>query len=74
MINDLDYEGIKLLVSKKDYCRTERQNNIGINVFCYQNNLTYRVYLSDQKFENCMDLLLIADENKSHYVYIRDFN
>ena len=28
MINDLDYEGIKFPVSKKDYCRIERQNNI----------------------------------------------
>ena len=34
----------------------------------------YPVYVSDQKFENCMDLLLISDENKSHYVYIKDFN
>ena len=36
--------------------------------------MTYPVYVSDQKFENCVDLLLIADENKSHYVYIKDFN
>ena len=28
MINDLAYEGINFLVSKKDYCRTERQHNI----------------------------------------------
>ena len=32
MINDLDYEGIKLPVSKKDYSRIGRQNNICINV------------------------------------------
>ena len=74
IINDLDYEGIKFLVSKKDYCRIERQNNICINVSCYENGLTYPVYVSDQKFENCMDLLLITNENKSHYVYIKDFN
>ena len=48
MINDLDYEGIKFPVSKKDYCRIERQNNICINVFCYENGLTYPVYVSDQ--------------------------
>ena len=73
MINDLDYEGIKFPVSKKDYCRIERQNNICINVFCYENNMTYPVYVSDQKFEKCMDLFLISNENKSHYVYIKDF-
>ena len=74
MINDLNHEGIKFPVSKKDYCRTERQKNICINVFCYENNLTYPVSLSDQKFENFIALLLLSDENKSHYVYIKDFN
>ena len=42
-------------------------------MFCYENNLVYRVYVSNEKFENCMDLLMITDENKSHYVYIKDF-
>ena len=66
MINDLDYEEIEFPVSKKDYWRIERQNNICINVFCYENGLTYPVYISDQKFGDCIDLLLISNENKSH--------
>ena len=74
MIDDLDYEGIKFPVSKKDYCRIERHNKIFIDVFCYQKGLTYPVYVSDQKFHNSMDLLLVSNENKSHYVYIKDFN
>ena len=73
MINDPNYEGNKCSVSKKDYCRNERQNNICINAFCYENRLTDPVYLSDQKFRDCMDLLLISNENKSHYDYIKDF-
>ena len=28
---------------------------------------------SKQRFENSMDLFLIFDEDKSHYVYIKDF-
>ena len=48
MINDLDYEGIKFPVKKTpDYSKIERQNNICINVFCYESGLTYPVYLSD---------------------------
>ena len=39
MISKLDYEGIKFPVSKKDYCEIERQNNICINVFCYESGL-----------------------------------
>ena len=57
-----------------DYCKIERQNNIFIKVFCYENKLAYPVYLPDQRFKDCMDLLLISDKSKSHYVYIKDFN
>ena len=74
MINDLDYEGISFPISKRDYCKIERKNNIYINLFSYENDLNYPVYVSDQKFRNYMDLLLITDKNKSHYVYIKDFN
>ena len=74
MINDLNYEGSEFPVSKKDYCKIERQSNICINVFCYENGLIYSVYLSNEKFENCIDLLLITDENKSRYGYIKDFD
>ena len=34
------------------------KNNICINAFCYENKLTFPIYISDQKFENSMDLLL----------------
>ena len=74
MINNLDYVGIAFPVSKKDIAKIERQSNICVNVSCYENELTYPVYLSDQKFRDSMDLLLVSDENKSHYVYIKDFN
>ena len=73
-INDLDYEGIKMPVSKQDFSRLEKKNNTCINVFCHENELAFPVYISDQKYENCMDLLLTTKENKSHYVYIKDFN
>ena len=73
MINGLNYEGIKLPVSKKDYCRMKRHNNICINAFCCESGLTYPVYVSDQKFHNSMGFLVISDENKSHYVCIKNF-
>ena len=36
-------------------------------VFCYENKLTFPIYVSDQKFENSMELLLLIDGDKSHY-------
>ena len=73
MVNDLDYKDIKFIVSKKDDKKIEQKNNIYINVLCYENGLTYPVHISKQKFEDYMDLL-INDENKSQYVYIKDFS
>ena len=31
-------------------------------------------FVSDQKFENSIELLLLIDDDKSHYIYIKDFN
>ena len=43
-------------------------------MFGYENKLVFPIYVSDQKFEDSMDLLLLIDDDKSHYVYIKDFN
>ena len=66
--------GVKIPVQEKDFSKIEKKNNICINVFCYENKLVFPIYISDQKFENSMDLLLVIYENKSHSVYIKDFD
>ena len=43
-------------------------------MFGYENRLVFPIYVSDQKFENSMDLLLLIDNDKPHYVYIKDFD
>ena len=50
------------------------KNNICINVFGYKNGLVFPIYVSDQKFEDSMDLLILIDDDKLHYVYIKDFD
>ena len=45
MVNNLDYEGIKFPESKADYCKIEQKNDVWINVFCYENNLTYPLHI-----------------------------
>ena len=79
MANTLNYSDIDFLISKKDYCKIEKQNNICINVFSYDNGIIYPIYVTNEKFSDSIDLLLILEcnshgENKSHYVYIKDFN
>ena len=58
LINKFDYEGINFPVSKKNYYKTEVQNRVCVNVFVYENKIVYPVYLSNQKFNDNMDLLL----------------
>ena len=70
----LDYDGIEFPVQEKDFNKIEVKNNICINVFGYENGLVFPIYISDQKFEDSMDLLLLIDDNKSHYMYIKHFN
>ena len=74
MINSLDYSDVKFLFSRKGYSQIEKKNNICINVFGYENGSVYLVHVLDKKFEDLMDILLITDDNKSHYVYVKDFD
>ena len=60
-------------MQEKDFKKIEVKNNISINVFGYENGLFFPIYISDQKFEDSMDLLLLLDDDKSHYVYIKNF-
>ena len=59
---------------EKTFSKSEKKNNICINVYCYEKKLIFPMHISDQKCENSMKLLLVIGENKSHYVYIKDFD
>ena len=68
----LDYDGIEFPVQEKDFSKIEVKNNICINVFGYEEKLVFPIYVSNRKFEDVMDLLLLIDDDKSHYVYIKN--
>ena len=61
---------IEFPVQEKEIDNIEVRNNICINVFDYKNRLVFPIFVSDQKFEDSIDLLLLTDDDKSHYVYI----
>ena len=61
-------------MQENDFSKIEMKNNICINVFGYENELVFSICISNQKFENSMNLLLLVDDDKLHYVYIKDFN
>ena len=72
--SNLNYEGIEFPVQEKDFSKTEVQNNSSINAFGYENELVYPIFISKQKFEDSMDLLQVYEDDKLHYVYIKDFD
>ena len=72
LINGLMKE-LNFLCEEKIFSKIEKKNNIFINVFCYGNNQTFPIYISNQKFKNSIDVLLVMNENKSYHVYIKDF-
>ena len=61
-IKNLDYQGIKFPVTIKQINKIEKQNNIRINVFGYENKQSYPIYISKEKFKDDMNLLLITND------------
>ena len=73
-IEKLDYSGIEFPVGVKYYNKIEKQNSININVFGYENKQPYPIYVSKEKYEDHMELLLVTENENMHYVLIKDFN
>ena len=74
LVNNFNYDGVEFPVRENSFSKIEIKNKIGINVYYYESKLTFPVYISDQQFKNSVDLLQIFDGDKSHYVYINDFD
>ena len=70
----LDYSGVEFPVSVKHYNKIEKQNSINISVFGYEDKQPYPIYVSKEKYEDHMELLLITENENKHYVLIKDFN
>ena len=73
-LEKLDYSGIEFPIKINQYNKIEKQNEININVFGYENKQPYPIYVSKEKYKNHMELLLITEKENKHYVLIKDFN
>ena len=73
-IDKLNYTGIEFPVTIKQLNKIEKQNEININVFGYEEKQPYPIYISKEKHEDHMELLLITRDENKHYVLIKDFN
>ena len=73
-IKNLDYTGIKFLVTIKQINVVGKQNQINIDVFGYEDGQPYPLFISKEKFEDHMEILLLSENENKHFVLIKDFN
>ena len=59
LAKELGYNEIEFHVQEKDSSKIETRNSICINVFGYENGLTFPICIKEKKLENVMDLLLV---------------
>ena len=58
-ISNLDHNGIEFPLQEKDFNKIEVKHNICINVFGYEDELVFPIYVSGQKCKDSMDLMMI---------------
>ena len=71
----LDFKDAKFPVKIRDIHKIEKKSSVGISVFGYENKEKHPIYVSKERCEEKhVDLLLIQEEGRRHYVLIKDFN
>ena len=68
--DDLDWDGINFPVSTRDINRFESRNRISVNVLALDGKLPY-ICRKSGNYTKVVNLMLIFDEDKSHYVAIK---
>lgn len=72
--NDLNLNGITFPTPISKIQKFEKQNNISINVFGYENDF-FPLYISELESANAnIDLLYVEQDGNSHYCLIKDLN
>ena len=57
----------------RDYEIIEERFNINVNVFGYENRI-FPICVSKKSNDQVLNVLLISNEKKSHYVFIKYFD
>ena len=63
-LNRLDYSGVEFSVRLNQVQRIENQNRIGINVFGYSDKQGFPLYISKERYDNQLNLLLLSQGEK----------
>ena len=73
-LGKLNFTGVEFPVSLKDIDKFEKNNpEIGVNVFGYDKSV-HILRMNKTNPQNAIDLLLITNEEKQHYCWIKNFS
>ena len=70
---ELNLQGIEMPMSLNKIPKFEKMNNISVNVFGYQGE-KYPLYISNQRFDRHVNLLLINQGSIQHFCTIKNLN
>ena len=71
----LDFKDINFPVEIKNIQKIEKKNSIGISAFGYENKEKHPINVLKNFCEDKhVDLLLVDEREKKHYVFIKNFN
>ena len=73
-VNELNFDGIEFPVPISKIPKFEKQNTIAINVFGFDQGDLFPVYISKERFQVQVNLLLYSFGEKRHYCLIRNLN
>ena len=68
----LNYSDITFLLDINDYELIEDRFEMNVTIFGYENKV-YPLCISKKSYDQSLNLLLITQDDKSHYVFIKDF-
>ena len=70
---NLNYSDTVFPLDINDYEKIEDRFQMQVNVFGHENKV-YPSNISKKSYDQTLNLLLITEKEKSHYVFIKDFN
>ena len=70
---NLNYSDIAFPLDINDYEKIEDRFQMQVNVFSGKNKV-YPLCISKKSYNQMLNLLLITEKDKFHYVFIKDFN
>ena len=73
MAANLNYSDIVFPLDINDYEKIEDRFQMQVNGFGYENKV-YPLYISKKSYDQTLNLLLITEKDKSHYVILKHFN